>query len=305
MMDALPARCVCALKPILAAALLVWTTTATAAPAPESTRDRAGNRLEPLVESKDAASNTDADDAAVGPRYCTTDGTWCLRLRRHPEASGQAPWLEVAQRVAGEAEPRYRHVAYAGVDGPSSLRIWPWLLRLAPGAGLPSVPRDPVQAAQESVLVGVEREQQTAYAGGGASSSALMLEQIYPTDDGTQTRSVLELPLGGSASIRACFGERDTALRRGACHDEYGFSAELGLAASAQGMPVLRYATHATRFPAFASRHQDSLARGQLSDKDLRTATDPICSYQRELRFEQGRYVPGTALPDCSEFTGL
>ncbi len=303
MIDAMPARRVYALKPILAVVLLLWTTTVAAAPAPASTRDRAGNRLEPLLESNDPATDADAGDAAVGPRYCSTDGTWCLRMRQ--DASGQAPWLEVAQRVVGEAEPRYRQVAYAGLDGQSSFRIWPWLLRLAPGAGLPSVPRDPLQAAQESVLVGVEREQQTAYAGGGASSSELMLEQVYPTDDGTETRSVVELPLGGSASIRACFGERDTALRRGACHDEYGFSAELGLAASGQGMPVLHYATHATRFPAFASRHQDSLAHGQLTGKDLRTATDPICSYQRELHFEHGRYVPGTALPDCSEFTGL
>lgn len=105
--------------------------------------------------------------------------------------------------------------------------------------------------------------------------------------------------------IRACFGEQDSARRAGACHDEYSFHGVLTLDPAGQGMPVLRYATTATRFPAGASRLQDSQARGPLRRQDLRTQTDRTCSYQRVLRFDGGRYQPDTPLPECGEFTEL
>ena len=96
--------------------------------------------------------------------------------------------------------------------------------------------------------------------------------------------------------------------RAGACHDEYGFSAKLGLDPVAEGMPVLRYQTVATRFPAGVSRFEDSLAKGPLKKKDLRTEQDPACSYTRLFRLVMGcstptrrcRTVRGIPNPTCS-----
>jgi hypothetical protein len=91
--------------------------------------------------------------------------------------------------------------------------------------------------------------------------------------------------------------------RAGACHDEYGFSAKLALDTAAEGMPVLRYQTVATRFPAGVSRFEDSLAKGPLKKKDLRTEQDPACSYTRLFRFAEGMFHPDQALPDCAGYT--
>ncbi len=118
------------------------------------------------------------------------------------------------------------------------------------------------------------------------------------TDD-----DVLTVPWLGSAMIRACFSEQDIKQRAGACHDEYGFSAKLGLETAAEGMPVLRYQTVATRFPAGVSRFEDSLAKGPLKKKDLRTEQDTACSYTRLFRFAEGMFHPDQALPDCAGYT--
>lgn len=273
------------------------------------THDAAGNRLESLIEQPGTApppalEGGDPDMAqAVSPLYCTADRAWCVRLiasRNNPR-----PSLQVQEFVPGEPEPRDRHVGYTGPERDGRFQVWPYLLRLAPGLGAPSAPTDPAQAAFENVVVGVIVERTSGYSGGGASSSTLLLETIYHTDEGAETSSVLSLPVAGQASIRACYGEQDAALRKGACHDEYRFSATLSLLPQGRGMPLLRYASTATRFPAFASRSRDSLARGALSDRDLRTARDPDCSFERTLRFDSGRYVAEPALPDCSEFTEL
>lgn len=272
-------------------------------------RDAAGNRLEALIEQPGTAppptlEGGDPDMAqAVSPLFCTADRAWCLRLiasRNNPR-----PSLQVREFVPGEAEPRDRHVGYTGPERDGQFQVWPYLLRLAPGLGAPSVPTDPVQAAFENVVVGVTVEQTAGYSGGGASNSTLLLETIYHTDEGAESSSVLSLPVAGQASIRACFSEQDATRRKGACHDEYTFSAALSLLPQGQDMPLLRYVSTATRFPAFVSRNRDSLARGALSERDLRTARDPACSVERTLRFVSGRYVAEPALPDCSEFTGL
>ena len=71
---------------------------------------------------------------------------------------------------------------------------------------------------------------------------------------------------------------------------------------AAGGMPVLRYQTVATRFPAGVSRFEDSLAKGPLK-KDLRTEQDPACSYTRLFRFSDGVFHPDQALPDCAGYT--
>lgn len=268
-----------------------------AAAAAADQHDAAGNRLEALQLQTGAAQNE-------VERYCTTDGHWCLQALASA-GEDQPAALEVAERVPGEAEPRLRHVAIdTGDEG--DLRVWPYIVRMAPGIGADQPLTDPQQATLQNVLVGGLVEVRTMYSGGGASASTLQLARIRHLDEGVQVDdNILHLPLDANAMIRACFSEDDFKQRAGACHDEYGFEATLTLIAEGQGMPVLRYQTVATDFPAGVSRQRDSLAMGRLKKKDLRTVQDPTCSYTRVFRFSNGAYQPENPLPECSDYTRL
>ena len=263
-------------------------------------QDAAGNRLEALTEqaAPPGAAAADSDSSAW---YCTADRAWCVRTVRD-EAGAQ---LELAQQVAGERDVRLRYVPLPSEDEADSAQPWPFIVRLAPGQGAPQPPTDAEQAPLQNVLVGALRYWRTSYSGGGASTSELMLVRLYHENDGIQIDTVATLPMAGSALVRACFSEADVTARADACHDEYRFVAQLGLDPAGQGMPVLQFQTRATRFPAGVSRFGDSLEKGPLTAKDLRTETDRACTYQRRLRWQQGQYRPDTPLPDCSEFTGL
>lgn len=207
--------------------------------------------------------------------------------------------------MTGERDVRLRYVPMPSEDEADSEQPWPFIVRLGPGIDAPQRPADAEQAQLQNVLVGAIRDWRTSYSGGGASSSELTLVRLYHENDGIQIDTVASLPMAGNALIRACFSEADVTARADACHDEYRFAAQIGLDPAGQGMPVLRFQTRATRFPAGVSRFGDSLEKGPLTATDLRTETDRSCTYQRRLRWQQGRYVPDTPLPDCSEFTGL
>ncbi|MFN4162527.1 MAG: hypothetical protein ACK4FW_11240 [Stenotrophomonas sp.] len=265
--------------------------------------DRAGNRLEALIEQPDRAT-AGSDDGTASPRFCTEDRQWCVRTQRDGDPS--AAQLEVEHRLAGETEPRLRYIPMPEPETRASERPWPFIVRMAPGIGALQAPSDPQQAALENVLVGVVSEASAGYSGGGSDAGKLRLSRLYHQQDGIQIDpDVLMVPGDGHAMIRACFGQADEARRAGACHDEYGFSMTLTLDPAGQGMPVLRYRTTATRFPAGASRLQDASTKGPLRKRDLRIQTDPTCSYQRTFRFVGGAYVPDTPLPGCEEFTEL
>ncbi|MCF7751395.1 hypothetical protein KQ945_11590 [Bacillus subtilis subsp. subtilis] len=284
----------------VAAGLLLWAALNGAAWAAPP-QDRAGNRLEALIEQPAAGPSP---EEAASPRLCTADRQWCLHTAR--DGDDQAWHLAIEHQLPGEAEPRMRFIPLETLDNGATDQPWPFIVRLAPAAGVGQVPGDRQQAALENVLVGVQRGVTTMYAGGDASASTLVLSRIRHMDDGVQIDpDVLALPADGHAMIRACFGEHDSDRRAGACHDQYRFSSTLTLDPAGQGMPVLRYATTATRFPAGASRLRDSQVQAPLRRQDLQTRTDRTCSFQRVLRFDGSRYQPDTPLPDCTEFTAL
>jgi hypothetical protein len=288
---------------VAALALLALAAADSVAATTDGVADRAGNRLEALIQQPDRAP-AGSDDGAASPRLCTEDRQWCVRTRRDGEPS--AGRLEVEHRLAGEPEPRLRFIPMPALETPASEQPWPFIVRMAPGVGAPQVPSDPQQAALENVLVGVVSGTSTGYSGGGADAGTLRLSRIYHQQDGIQIDpDVLVVPADGHAMIRACFGQADEARRAGACHDEYSFTMTLALDPAGQGMPVLRYRTTATRFPAGASRFQDASTKGPLRKRDLRIQTDPACSYQRTFRFVGGVYVPDAPLPGCEEFTEL
>lgn len=261
-------------------------------------RDAAGNVMEPLGH---VLITPEAGPA--GLYECTQDGNWCVRVQPVAEEGKRPTVLEVLEKVPGQGKPNSYHVR---IDVPqeSELKLWPWIVRLAPGVGADEDVIDPQQRARQNVLVGATVTFSMMYSGGGADASTLQLARVRHLQDGVQVDDdVLTVPWVGNAMIRACFSEQDIRQRAGACHDEYGFSAKLGLDPAVQGMPVLRYQTVATRFPAGASRFEDSLAKGPLKTKDLRTEQDPACSYSRLFRFSEGRFHPDQPLPDCAGYT--
>lgn len=261
-------------------------------------RDAAGNVMEPLGQVLIAS-----ETGPSGLYDCTRDSNWCVRVQPVAEEGDRPTLLEVLEKGPGQGKPHTYHVS---IDVPqeSELSLWPWIVRLAPGMGSDETVTDPQQRTRQNVLVGGIVTFSTMYSGGGADASTLQLARVRHLQDDIQLDDdVLTLPWRGNAMIRACFSEQDSKQRAGACHDEYSFSAKLALDPAGQGMPVLRYQTVATRFPAGVSRFEDSLAKGPLKKKDLRTEQDPACTYTRLFHFREGMFHPDQALPDCAGYT--
>lgn len=243
-----------------------------------SVQDLAGNRLEAF----DARPPQGPEGAP--PLHCTADRSWCAEISR--DVDQNISTLHVfAGTPTGQPPAATFDLANSGGDGDYAL--WPSIVRVA--------------GSHPGVLVGVEHHVSTSYSGGGGGATQLELVQVT----GDTALSVLATPISGSVLIRACFGQRDFWLRRGACHDEYSFSGELTLdPTTAVGPPRLVLQTRATTFPAGALRAGDA-ARGRLRPRDLVTVPDPACSYRRIFAVDaaSNAYAPNSPLPDCSDYT--
>ena len=216
----------------------------------------------------------------IAPSQSGCEGQACAT----DAAGGTDLSLQLPGRQGDPAHTPYRIAGLPSAD--ASIQLWPKLIRFEGG-----------------VLVGVQTQERNMYSGGGASATTLHLIAFVP---GQAPFEVLSAPQSSSATIRACFSERDMKQRAGACHDEYSFDASLALTStSAAGWPVLRYRSKATSFPGRVSRSKDSLAARPLRQRDLVTVADPQCSYQRLYRFApQARtYVPDIPAPDCADYT--
>jgi hypothetical protein len=216
-------------------------------------------------------------------QYCTSDARWCLSLVEAQEEDGQVLPAVRAGNAATPTPPAEE------ADSNETHALWPGLVVLKSGG----------------FLAGVETRTSTAYSGGGGSATELRLFRVSPGGEAT-AKPVLNVPIGASLLIRACFGENDMKKRRGACHDEYSFSASLGLAReTAAGMPTFSYVTTAHAFPRGVSRLEDSTGKSRLRKSDLVRERDPECSFSRTFRFDAaaGAYEPDARLPDCSAYT--
>lgn len=244
--------------------------------------DRAGNRIEALAIVPDSAEE---DRSAIA---CARDGR-CALLRGDGE-NGQ--WqLHMFDRRPGLDAVAARPLAVPdSANEEERLSLWPHLVREANGA----------------LLVGILRTRSTGYSGGGASATRLTLMRLAPGS--AALAPILDVPAGGSAMIRACFGARDERRRAGACHDQYELSADLALAASTPaGRPRFLLTVRARTYPGRLDREEDSTTRPPLSRRSLVWAMDPRCTYTRILAFEPatGRYLPDTPLPDCDQYLDL
>jgi hypothetical protein len=182
----------------------------------------------------------------------------------------------------------------------TTLSVWDQAIRLP-------LPSD-VAGMASAYLIGIVHEQRTMYSGGGGSGARLTLHELIVGNDGSAQlgREVASLPWRGSLMIRACFNEEDVTRRRGACHDEYGFGANLTIAGNEdRRFPELRFETQASAYPQTARRGEDSNAEAPLRASDLNHWRDPECSYARTLRFNPAseRYEMDRIAPNCSSYT--
>lgn len=224
-------------------------------------------------------------DKAKPEQLCTADKSWCVELRQGDDLPG----------LIIDAAGQQRTVPLPALPdeigfSTSLYSLWPSRIPLS-GAG--------------ASLVGVIRQDRIMYSGGGAHSGTLTL---YRTMPGADMVEVLTVPWDSGSLIRACFSEKDFRQRRGVCHDEYAYSAQIGVVAGSAGdLPDLRYTTDANSFPGAVSRSADSLAGPRLRKKDIVRVTNAECSFTRVFRYDPQarRYVPDQPLPDCGDYTGL
>lgn len=221
----------------------------------------------------------------TGGELCTAGSRWCVFLAE-PTGDGEPPLPVVRAGGTGGPSPHaFSEEAYSN----ETHGVWPNLIILKDGG----------------FLAGVETRVSTAYSGGGGSATDLRLFRVS-ADGRAAPGPVLNVQVAGSLLIRACFGERDMAKRRGACHDEYVFSGSVTLASGpAATLPNLVYVTRAKAFPRGVSRLEDSTTKSRLKKSDLVFEQDAACSFSRRLRFDgaAGAYAPDRPLPDCSAYT--
>lgn len=240
--------------------------------------DLAGNRLEALTQRSDLMKENGP------PLLCTADAKWCAEISRDVDSDESE--LHVFKGLPPGDQPLIHALTKTDDE---DFALWPRIIRLADGG----------------LMVGVEHQTRTSYSGGGGSASTLELIRVSMADP-EAGKTVLALPIAASLMIRACFGAKDQYLRRGACHDEYGFGAELTLdPKTAAGPPRLAVETEATTYPAGVSRDSDSTTRGRLRQRDLVKARDPVCSYRRVMTLDAKTdlYAPDTPTPNCEAFT--
>jgi hypothetical protein len=240
--------------------------------------DRAGHRIEALAQAERPGRVT---DSVAHGRHCTADRSWCVELS---EAPGTSQWR--LDLISGTAEPR--PVMLPEAEG-GWFTVWPHLVRERSGA----------------VILGIEQARSTGYAGGGASVSRL---RLYRAEPGAAPTELLDLPIGGTATIRACFSEADRRTRANACADRYEMGGALTLDPANDGeRPRLVLTATARTWPGHVTRTEDSRDRGPLRREDLAWWNDPDCSYRRTLSFDpaSGHYVPDAPLPACSDYLDI
>ena len=204
---------------------------------------------------------------------------WCVSASR----SGEPGWTVT---IANAETSRTARIPLPASDGPGTSLV---------------VDSRVVRGADGSIMVGVLRIDRGGFSGGGWQTHRFILIRLTAEAAGI----VLDLPLLGSAAIRACFDARDRRRRRGACTDDYGFTAGFELdTENTSPTPAFSVWAEASTYPGRRSRSEDSSRDRALRRQDLTHWRDPVCTYTRRYRFDAavGRYAPDTPVPDCADY---
>lgn len=231
--------------------------------------------------------------AGEGDRKCLPDKSLCLDVPDSAEAGDGGLVLTVPNK--GDADDLA--LPYSRDDG-QTLSLWPHLIAVKSPDG--------AEADARQYLMGVIVGTSAMYSGGGGNGGRLHLLRLDTTSSNTRLGDeVLDVVWDSSLMIRACFSERDMKDRREACHDEYSFTGALAAGPAEAGeLPALTYRTVATAYPRTSRRSQDNSGL-RLKASDLVQEKDPLCSYERTLRYNPAtsRYEMDRPAPDCSDYT--
>lgn len=238
--------------------------------------DRAGDRIEALS----AAASIDGATYA-----CTEDRVWCVQRAAGPTGFAVYYGAGAREKIATIPAPE--------ASDDAQIALWPSLVRFSRSG------------SARDALIGLVRTQSTGYAGGGASASFLTLYDVHARSRAAP-RALLDAPLTGDVSLRACFDDEDRAHRLGACTDEYTYRGTLGLDGERTSAPPrLIYEGRAETFPGPATRHRedDSTTQAPLTRGDIRAVTDETCTFRRVLtRAASGVYEWDAPRPACTDY---
>lgn len=230
--------------------------------------------------------------AGEGDRKCLPGKDLCLDLSGAKAGDGG---LVLTAPGAGEADDLA--LPFARDDG-QTLDLWPNLIAVPSPEGAAPDARQYLMG----ILVGMS----TMYSGGGGNGSRLHLLRLDTTPSNARLGGeVLDIVWDSSLMIRACFSEQDMKDRREACHDDYNFTGTLSAGPAETGeLPVLIYRAVATAYPRTSRRSADNSGQ-RLKAGDLVHEKDPLCSYERTLRYNPAtsRYEMDRPAPDCSDYT--
>lgn len=254
---------------------------------------------QPTTDAAPAAKQTLIDlTADASGTHCLPDRQICFALPDAGDSDALPDNLVVSFPGSGDDDKTVLPLpTFAGE--PQALRLWPQAVWVRGG--------DQADGREGlEMLVGVIGEQRAMYSGGGGSGSRLHLLRfgMAPHAIGLGGE-VLDVVWNGSLMIRACFSQQDAKDRLDACHDEYEYKAVLNPGPDDGGeLPTLTYRSFATAYPQTSRRSEDNSGQ-KLKASDLAQWTDPECSYERMLRFNNatGRYEMDRPAPDCSVYT--
>lgn len=226
---------------------------------------------------------------------CNTSGEYCVRLNRYYDGAEFQTNLTLIERGANGNFEYLREEALEPkrADNRTIGQVHPKIYIVA----------DVHNASQKTIIFGAIDNKSDMYSGGGANYQTLRFFETVQTENAL-TRLILEIPYSANKMIRACFGEDDYRLRRGVCHDEYRFDAELKLSGRVQnGRPVFSYKSIATDFPRGASLDNDNSGT-RLRKADIVKTINQKCSVRRSFIYDRTAefYKANQALPDCSEY---
>lgn len=226
---------------------------------------------------------------------CNSSGEYCVRLNRYYDGAEFQTNLTLIERGANGNIEYIREEALEPkrADNRSIGQVHPKIYIVA----------DVHNPNQKTIIFGAIDNKSDMYSGGGANYQVLNLFETVPGESAL-TRLILSIPFSANKMIRACFGEDDYRLRRGACHDEYRFDAELKLSGRVQnGRPIFSYQSTATDFPRGSSLDKDNSGI-RLRQADIVTVRNPKCSVRRSFiyRMADNFYHPNQELPDCSDY---
>lgn len=242
--------------------------------APIAASDDAGNRVSALRELPGAS----------GGIHCIANRPWCVMRR------GNGTELRLVVMEGGPTGERELPFPIEEEGEGASWRYWDQAIVEADGA----------------VLIGAIRTVQRGFSGASLTTRQLILLRAEP--GGRAPQLVLDMPLGGAISARACSSAQDRRDRAGACEDRFELDMQLALSPAARsGRPQLELRVSARTWPGLRSPRGEEIARPPLRRRDLVWANDPACTYVRRLAVDPatGRYEPSVPVPDCSAYLEL